>query len=173
MASVVSSTPPAPRRLIRSVRRSSTHMSALLITIATILLGVGCFWAIHRFKTLSAPRRISRTTSPSKPAFPEFRVVITDSGIGCEHSKREREFVEWDSVEEIQVIRISVNDPLWEPDLWVVFIGSKEGCSIPVGAAEFTKVFDAFERFSGFDHGGILKAQSDIPYVSWRRSKNA
>ena len=31
-----------------------------------------------------------------------------------------------------------------------------------VKAAGFTKVFEAFERFSGVDHGGIANAQRDI-----------
>src|SRR5258706_571436 len=68
----------------------------------------------------------------------DYRAVVTEDGIACEHPKRAREFIRWGDVREI-AIRTTSDGP-WLPDMWVLFVGGSGGCSVPTEAADFDAV---------------------------------
>jgi hypothetical protein len=102
----------------------------------------------------------------------DYRSIITEEGIACEHPRREREFIRWADVREI-AIRTTSEGP-WQPDVWVLFVGDTGGCSVPTEAAGFDAVFESLKRFHGFDFGCFLKGGTDDAlHVGWRRDETS
>jgi hypothetical protein len=147
----------------------------MIPTAIVIVAFAGIGWAVYYFlfseravnhlaqRLMSEPRTAGRIQS-------DYRAVITEEGIACEHPKRPREFIRWVDVKEISVRR-TPDGPLL-PDFWVLFVGKDCGCSIPTEAANFEAVFEAFKRFRGFDHGCFLKGNSnDAMYICWDKDK--
>lgn len=100
----------------------------------------------------------------------DYRAVVTDDGIACEHPKRAREFIRWADVREI-AIRTTSDGP-WLPDVWVLFVGESGGCSVPTEAADFGAVFESLKRFHGFDFGCFLKGGTDDAlHICWKKSE--
>lgn len=98
----------------------------------------------------------------------DYRALVTEDGIACEHPKRAREFIRWADVKEI-TIRTTSDGP-WLPDVWVLFIGERDGCSVPTEAANFDAVFESLKRFHGFDFGCFLKAgTNDALHICWKQ----
>ena len=116
-------------------------------------------WSKFEFRRLS--RKIDESTSnfdpkKSKPAFPEFEVIINSEKVACKHTKRPLEEIEWALVDEIYLVTNS--DGPFAPDAWVIFMGHSKGCSIPFGAQNFEALFDEFkERFPGFDYEAFIR----------------
>ena len=107
-------------------------------------------------------RRFLPTRQPEK-----YRAVVTDDGVACEHPRRPREFILWSAVRQISLVSTSDGPSL--PDLWIIFEGEGCGCSLPTEAEGFDSVMKAFDRFSGFDHGCFLKAETNnARYVCWK-----
>src|SRR5262245_18357952 len=87
----------------------------------------------------------------------DFRVIITEDGIACEHPRRKREYVRWDEVRRIWFLTTSEGP--WLPDEWFLFDGIDGGCSFPTEAEGFQKVWGEIEaRFPGFDYKPIIES---------------
>ncbi len=95
------------------------------------------------------------TPVTSPPPFPDYKTIMDENGIACEHPKRKRESVAWDEVIEIGLF--STSDGPWLPDLWFVFSGKNSGCSVPTSGQDSEKVWDEIKkRFPGFDYEAFI-----------------
>lgn len=127
-------------------------------------------WAVYYFQfsdraTNRLVRRLMRERLPANQQLhSDYRAVVTEDGIGCEHPRRAREFIRWADVREISIRRTA--DGPRSADLWVMFVGERSGCSVPTGAQEFDAVMKSFERFPGFDHSCFL---DDSKSICWRK----
>ncbi len=99
-----------------------------------------------------------------------FTVIITDQGVACEHSKRKREYIAWNEIEEIVII--TTDDGPWFPDVWLGLIGKSSGCIIPQGAKGYDSVYDRVSRWHGFDYDAVIDASTttnNAKFACWKK----
>lgn len=95
-------------------------------------------------------------TTPGGP----YTLVISEDGIACEHPKRKRESIRWDQITEIRLV--TTDEGPFQPDVWYLFIGGTEGCSVPSEAKGFDLLWDEFKkRFPGLNYQAIIEAGTD------------
>ena len=87
-----------------------------------------------------------------------FAVTITDVFIKVEHPNRKTEMVLWGNIREIKMINTD-KGPL-EPDVFLLLIGTDDGCLIPQGAKGFEEVFDIVSKYEGFDFENFIKSMA-------------
>jgi len=100
----------------------------------------------------------------------DYTLLLTDSGLACEHPRQPREAIGWEEVIEIAIV--TTDEGPFAPDVWVLFIGESGGCSIPQGANGFDMLFDVFKKFPGFNYKAFIKAMSsteNAKFVCWRK----
>lgn len=86
----------------------------------------------------------------------QFTVIMTEERVACEHPRRKHEFIKWDEINEIGIVTTDEGPLL--PDVWLLLIGGKSGCSIPQGAVRYDELFDRVSRFPDFDFKAVIEA---------------
>ena len=99
----------------------------------------------------------------------DYRLVMTNDEIACEHPKRLRESIRWEDVNRIWYVTTSDDSRL--ADEWLLLEGERGGCSFPTEAKGFDGIWDELkQRFAGFDyvpliHGGTNESK----HLCWER----
>ncbi len=126
-------------------------------------------WFVAGFFGLCLLIFIFQPWFPKPQVTPEYRLVITQDDIACEHPKRERESIRWDQVNRIWYVTTS-DGPRW-PDEWILLDGEDRGCSFPTEASGMDRIWDELEqRFPGFDYGPLIRGGTDnAKYLCWER----
>jgi hypothetical protein len=99
----------------------------------------------------------------------DYRLLITNDEIACEHPKRKRESIRWQDVNQIWYITTS-HGPRF-PDEWILLEGEHGACSFPTEVSDMDRVFDELEaRFPGFDYGPVIRGGTDdAKHLCWER----
>jgi hypothetical protein len=108
----------------------------------------------------------------SKPwAVCQYRVLITQDEVACEHPKRQRESIRWEDVNRIWYVTTSDGPRL--PDEWLLLEGQHGACSLPTEAIGFDAIWNQLnERFSGFDYKPLIHGgTSDAKHLCWDRTR--
>jgi hypothetical protein len=100
----------------------------------------------------------------------DYRLVITEDEVACEHPKRKRESIRWENVDRIWYVTTSGGP--WLPDEWLFFLGANGGCSFPTEAVGIDGIWNELkQRFTGFDYGPIIRGGTDdAKHLCWQRS---
>ena len=101
----------------------------------------------------------------------QYRLVITEEEIACEHPRRQRESIRWVDVRRIWYVTTSDGPRL--PDEWLVLEGERGGCSFPTEAKGFDGIWDKVgQRFAGFDYKPIIQGGTDdAMHLCWERNR--
>ena len=101
----------------------------------------------------------------------DYRLVMTDDEIVCEHPRRQRESIRWDDVKRIWYMTTSDGPRL--PDEWLLLEGEHGGCSFPTEAKGFDGIWDELKQgFNGFDYGPLIQGGSDeAKHLCWERNR--
>ena len=99
----------------------------------------------------------------------DYRLVITNDEVACEHPRRKREAIAWPDVTRIWCVN-TPDDP-YVPDQWLLFEGDNGGCSVPTDAVGFKSIWDQLkERFTGFDYKPLIRADgTQGKQLCWER----
>lgn len=99
----------------------------------------------------------------------EYRLLITQDDVTCEHPKRTRETIRWEDV--IRIWYLTTSDGPWLPDQWILLEGHHGGCSFPTEAIGFDGMWDEFEhRFAGFDYEPLARGGTDdARHLCWAK----
>jgi hypothetical protein len=122
----------------------------------TILISLCLGIALIIFVILKGRKKEIWESTPGGP----YTVIISEDGIACEHPKRKRESIKWDQITEIRLV--TTDEGPFQPDMWFLFLGEKDGCSVPSEAKGFDQLWDVFKtRFPGLDSKEIFEAGTD------------
>jgi hypothetical protein len=134
-----------------------------------IFTGKSPGWFVAGFFVFCFLLAIFEPLLPRPPVSPNFRVVITAEEIACEHPKRKGESIRWEDIK--RVWYVTTSEGPWLPDEWILLEGEQGGCSFPIEAAGFEKVWDEFkERFPDFDYEPLIHGGTDdARYLCWER----
>lgn len=102
----------------------------------------------------------------------DYRLVMTNEEIACEHPRRQRESIRWNDVNRIWYVTTS--DGPRRPDEWLLLEGAHGGCSFPTEARGFNAIWDELkERFAGFDYEPIIHGgTSHAKQLCWERNRD-
>lgn len=100
----------------------------------------------------------------------DYRLVMTNEEIACEHPKRQRESIRWDAITRIWYVTTSDGPRL--PDEWLLLEGEHGGCSFPTEAKGFDGIWDELnQRFAGFDYKPMIQGGTDdAKHLCWERN---
>ena len=128
-------------------------------------------WGVAIFFGLCFLVAIFEPWFPKPNASCDYRLLISQEGVACEHPKRPRESIRWDDVSKIWYVTTS--DGPWRPDQWILLEGEKGACSFPTDAAGFDGMWDQFkQRFAGFDYEPLIGGGTDdARYLCWERQR--
>lgn len=103
----------------------------------------------------------------------EYRLVITQEEVACEHPQRDRESIRWADVSRIWFVTTSAGPRL--PDQWLLLEGESGGCSFPTEASGFAGIWDELaQRFPGFDYQPLIRGGTDdARHLCWERQRLA
>jgi hypothetical protein len=126
-------------------------------------------WFVAGFFGLCLLVAIFQPWFPQRQVAPEYRLVITQDDIACEHPKRERESIRWEQVNRIWYVTTA--DGPRRPDEWILLDGEDGGCSFPTEASGMDAIWDELEqRFPGFDYGPLIRGGTDfVKHLCWER----
>lgn len=101
----------------------------------------------------------------------DYRLLITNVEIACEHPKRKRESIRWEDVNRIWYVTTS-DGPRF-PDEWILLEGEHGGCSFPTEATGFDGIWDELkQRFPGFDYKPLIRGGTeDAKHLCWERQR--
>ena len=101
----------------------------------------------------------------------DYRLVMTNDEIVCEHPKRRRESIRWEDVNRIWYVTTSDGPRL--PDEWLLLEGEHGGCSFPTEARGFDGIWEVLtQRFAGFDYEPIIRGgTNDAKHLCWERNR--
>ena len=108
----------------------------------------------------------------SKPwATCDYRLVMTDDDVACEHPTRPRESIRREAVNRIWYVTTSDGPRL--PDEWFLLEGESGGCSFPTEARGFDGIWNQLEqRFAGFDYQPIIQGGThEAKHLCWERPR--
>ena len=99
----------------------------------------------------------------------DYRLVMTNDEIACEHPKQQRESIRWEDV--LRIWYVTTSDGPRLPDEWLILEGEHGGCSFPTEAIGFRGIWDELkQRFAGFDYGPIIRGGTDdAKHLCWER----
>ena len=138
-------------RLLNSAFDHKAHILKSTILIISFL-GI----AIITFTIFKGRKKDVWETTPGGP----YMVTISEDGIACEHPKRKKESIRWDQIIEIRLV--TTDEGPFQPDMWYLFLGESEGCSVPSEAKGFDQLWEEFKtRFSGLDYQAIIEASTN------------
>jgi hypothetical protein len=95
-----------------------------------------------------------------KPLQPEdlYKVEITVSQIKVTHPKRADEIIQWNEIQEIQLV--NTDEGPFLPDVWMLLSGNGKGCSIPQGSKGWDDVYEIVSKYEGFNFENVIKSAS-------------
>jgi hypothetical protein len=127
--------------------------------------GVAGFFGLCLLVAIFEPRFAKRQGSS------EYRLVITQDEVACEHPKRPRESIRWEEV--IRIWNVTTSDGPWRPDQWILLEGEMGGCSFPMEAAGFDGMWGELkQRFAGFDYDPLVRGgTNDARHLCWDRQR--
>ena len=101
----------------------------------------------------------------------DYRLVMTNEEVACEHPKRPRESIRWEAVNRIWYVTTS--DGPWRPDEWLLLEGEHGGCSFPTEARGFDGIWDELkQRFAGFDYKPLIQGGTrEAKHLCWEREQ--
>jgi hypothetical protein len=99
----------------------------------------------------------------------DYRLVMTNDEIACEHPRRQREAIRWHDVNRIWYVTTSEGP--WRPDEWLLLEGEHGGCSFPTEAIGFDGIWGELkQRFAGFDYQPLIRGGTDdARHLCWER----
>ncbi len=100
----------------------------------------------------------------------QFRVVVTDSGITCEHPSRGSQQIGWDEIEEIDIV--TTDQGPWLPDVWLVLLGNTNRCLVPQIAVGYDALYERVSKLEGFDYDAVIAAMAtteNAKFICWKR----
>lgn len=99
----------------------------------------------------------------------EFRLVMTEDEIACEHPKRKRESIRWNDVNRIWYVTTA--DGPYLPDEWIFLIGDHDHCSFPTEVSAIHSFWDEMgQRFPGFDYAPVIRGPTVVARdLCWER----
>ena len=136
---------------------------------STIWCAIACLIVAGGF--LATVRKRGKQVHQTTPG-EAYRLTITANEIACEHPKRDRETIRWEAVTEIRLVTTS--DGPWQPDVWLLFVGDSQGCSIPTEAKDFDKLWPELkQRFPGLDYQALIAAgTTESQKTIWKKGSN-
>jgi len=150
-------------------------VSAVFVVIGVLMIAEGRSpgWLVAGFFALCLLVAIFEPWLPKPNAESEYRLLITNDDVACEHPKRPREAIRWENVERIWLVTTSDGPRL--PDHWLLLEGEHGGCSFPTEAVGFDAIWDELKRqFAGFDYGPLIRGGTDdARYLCWDRQSSA
>jgi hypothetical protein len=101
----------------------------------------------------------------------EYRLLVAQDAVACEHPKRPRESIRWEDVNRIWYVTTSDGPRL--PDQWILFEGENGGCSVPTDAIGFDVIWDELKkRFADFDYKPLIRGGTDdARHLCWERQR--
>ncbi len=146
-------------------------VSAVFVAVGTWMIASGepFGWLVAGFFALCLLVAIFEPRFPKPRASCEYRLLITEDGVACEHPKRARESIRWADVRRIWYVTTS--DGPWLPDEWMLLEGEQGGCSFPTEASGFDGIWDELkQRFPGFDYQPLIRGGTDdARHLCWDR----
>ena len=160
------------------VTRTTTERLSLLLVSALFTAG-GVWmgnsgesfgWLVAGFFGLCLLVATFEPWFPKRDVSCDFRLVMTEEEIACEHPRRKRESIRWEDVNRIWYVTTSAGP--WLPDEWLFFIGESGGCSFPTEAIGIDGIWDELkQRFAGFNYEPIIRGGTDdAKHLCWERS---
>jgi hypothetical protein len=147
--------------------------SALFVAggVWMITSGDSSGWFVAGFFGLCFLIAVFEPWFPKPWAACQYRLVITEDEVACEHPKRPRESIRWEDVNRIWYVTTSDGPRL--PDEWLVLEGDLGGCSFPTEAKGFKGIWDELtQRFTGFDYGPMIRGGTDdAKHLCWERQR--
>jgi len=148
---------PRVRTDLDPMRLFTIIVSAVFVVIGTMMISSSTpyGWWVTGFFAFCLLVGIFEPWLPKPYLDSEYRLVITNDEIACEHPRRKREAIAWQDVTRIWCV--STSDGPYVPDHWLLFEGDNAGCSVPTDAVGFDRVWDQLEqRFAGFDYEPLI-----------------
>jgi len=101
----------------------------------------------------------------------EYRLLLTQDEVACEHPKRKRESIRWEDVTRIWYVTTA--DGPWLPDEWLLLEGEHGGCSFPTEVSAIDSMLDEIQqRFPGFDYKPVIRGGiDDARDLCWERRR--
>jgi len=99
-----------------------------------------------------------------------YETEITEVYVKITHPKRKTEQINWNEIEEIKLI--NTDEGPFLPDVWLILMGNRKGCSIPQGSEGWNKVYDIVSEYEGFNFENVIKSASctgNETFELWQR----
>lgn len=101
----------------------------------------------------------------------QFVIRMTDSTVSCHRPDGIVETVQWDELQQVQVLTTS--DGPFAPDcFWLLRGPETTGCCIPQGATGDAELLDRLQQLPGFDNKVFIDAQGSTEealFTCWQR----
>ena len=147
-------------------------VSALFVAIGAMAIADGNSegWLIAGFFGLCFLIAVFEPWFPKPWAVCQYRLLITEDEVACEHPRRQRELIRWEDVNRIWYVTTSEGPQL--PDEWLLLEGEHGGCLFPTEAIGFDGIWDELnQRFAGFDYKPLIHGGTDeAKHLCWERS---
>jgi hypothetical protein len=88
----------------------------------------------------------------------DFTVIITDKFVRVEYPGSYLRQVSWSDIQMIKLV--TTDEGAFELDFWLVLLGKKGRCSIPLGAEGYEEVYDIVSAYKGFDVEVVKEAKT-------------
>lgn len=153
------------------MRHFTLLVSALFAAggIGMIVSGNSSGWFVAGFFGLCLLVAVFEPWFPRPHVSCDYRLVMTNDEVACEHPKRQRESIRWEDVNRIWYVTTSDGPRL--PDEWILLEGEHGGCSFPTEAIGFEGIWNEVkQRFAGFDYKPLIRGGTDdIKHLCWER----
>lgn len=116
--------------------------------------------------------KLFKPKQPKKTPEQEYLITLTEEYVKVEHPSRETEQINLADINEIGIV--TTDEGPYLPDVWMVLMGEKSGCSLPQGAPKFDDVYDIVSKFEGFDYDEVINAMGSADNASftiWKKEK--
>ena len=158
----------------------SDPMRWFTLVVSPIFVGIGVMaivsgnsdgWLIAGFFGLCLLVAIFEPWLPKPRVTCDYRLVMTNEEIACEHPRRQREAIRWDDIKRIWYVTTSEGPRL--PDEWLLLEGERGGCSFPTEAKGFDGIWDELsQRFDGFNYKPLIHGGTDeAKHLCWERTR--
>lgn len=139
--------------------------------VGMIASGNSSGWFVAGFFSLCLLVAIFEPWFPRPHVSCEYRLVMTNDEVACEHPKRQRESIRWEDVNRIWYVTTSDGPRL--PDEWILLEGEHGGCSFPTEAMGIEGIWDEVkQRFPGFDYKPLIRGGTDdAKHLCWERQR--
>ncbi len=107
-----------------------------------------------------------------KPIQPEdhYRVAIADECVEVTYPGGQKDKLNWNDIQEIQMI--NTDEGPFLPDVFLILISEKEKCMIPQGAKGFDEVYEIVSKYENFNFENFIKSMQctdNAVFVLWEK----